>query len=223
MTDPAAAVARLAAVRIAIERAARDCGRKPEEITLTAISKTFDMAAIEPVIAAGQRVFGENRVQEAVGKWHDRRGDRNDIELRLVGPLQTNKTIEMVQFFDHFEALDRPKLARAIADATQKIGRCPGLLVQVNTGSEPQKAGVLPQEADAFIAACRDEYGLKINGLMCIPPADQPPSPHFALLQKIGARNGLAELSMGMSADFAEAIQCGATRVRVGSAILGSR
>ena len=223
MTKAEATVARLTAVRSAIGRAARDCGRRPEDVTLTVITKTFGMEDIEPVLAAGQRMFGENRVQEAVAKWRDRRNDRKDIELRLVGPLQTNKTIEMVQFFDHFEALDRPKLARAIADAAQKVGRCPELFVQVNTGSEPQKAGVLPQDADAFIATCQSEFGLLIKGLMCIPPADQPPSPHFALLQKIAARNGLTQLSMGMSSDFSEAIQCGATLVRIGSAIFGSR
>lgn len=225
MTQPAAStpVTRLAEVRAAIARAARDCGRKPDEITLTAISKTFGMEDIAPVIAAGQRVFGENRVQEALAKWPEARAAHPDIQLRLVGPLQTNKALEMVRGFDHFEALDRPKLAAAIADAVQKAGRQPGLYVQVNTGAEPQKAGLLPEEADAFLAACRAEYGLTVTGLMCIPPVDQPPSPHFALLAKIARRNGLSELSMGMSSDFAAAIQCGATHVRVGSAIFGAR
>lgn len=220
---PPTPVTRLAAVRAAIARAAGDCGRKPEEITLVAVSKTFDAPEIAPVIAAGQQVFGENRVQESISKWPDLRKDRNDIELHLIGPLQTNKAIEMVQFFDCFEALDRPKLARAVADAVQKVGRNPALFVQVNTGAEPQKAGIMPGDADGFLSACRDEYGLNISGLMCIPPVDQPPSPHFALLAKIARRNGLTQLSMGMSADFAAAIQCGATHVRIGSAIFGTR
>ena len=224
MTEAALpAVHHLSEVRAAIARAAADCGRKPETVTLVAISKTFPAEAIEPVLAAGQRVFGENRVQEAKAKWPELRARWPGIELHLVGPLQTNKALEMVGFFDCFQALDRPKLARALADAAQKAGRCPDLFVQVNTGSEPQKAGILPSEADAFLAACRGEYGLAIRGLMCIPPVDQPPSPHFALLQKIAARNGLTELSMGMSADFPAAIQCGASHVRVGSAIFGGR
>ena len=225
MSQPATpnSVTRLAEVRAAIARAARDCGRKPEDVALVAVSKTFGAEEIAPVIAAGQRVFGENRVQESLGKWPELRKGRDDIDLHLIGPLQTNKALEMVQFFDCFEALDRPKLARAIADAVQKAGRTPALFVQINTGAEPQKAGILPGEADAFLAACRAEYDLKIVGLMCIPPVDQPPSPHFALLAKIARRNGLTQLSMGMSADFAAAIQCGATHVRIGSAIFGSR
>lgn len=221
--SPSTALTRFLAVRAAIVRAARDCGRKPDEITLTAISKTFGMEDIAPVIAAGQRVFGENRVQEAMAKWPEVRAAHPDLHLRLVGPLQTNKALEMVRMFDHFEALDRPKLGAAIADAVQKAGRQPGLYVQVNTGAEPQKAGVLPEAVDDFLKACRAEYGLTISGLMCIPPVDQPPSPHFALLAKIAKRNGLAELSMGMSSDFGAAIQCGATHVRIGSAIFGAR
>lgn len=217
------AVDRLAAVRADIARAADDCGRRADEITLVAVSKTFGMDAIRPVLQAGQRVFGENRVQEAQQKWPDVRVEFPDLDLHLIGPLQSNKALDAVRLFDRIESLDRPKLAAALADAVQKAGQQPGLYVQVNTGAEEQKAGVLPQEADAFIALCRREFGLSIDGLMCIPPADQPPSPHFALLAKIARRNGLQHLSMGMSADFPAAIQCGATHVRVGSAIFGHR
>lgn len=216
-------VDRLAAVRADIARAADDCGRRADEITLVAVSKTFGMDAIRPVLQAGQRVFGENRVQEAQQKWPDVRVEFPDLDLHLIGPLQSNKALDAVRLFDRIESLDRPKLAAALADAVQKAGQQPGLYVQVNTGAEEQKAGVLPQEADAFIALCRREFGLSIDGLMCIPPADQPPSPHFALLAKIARRNGLQHLSMGMSADFPAAIQCGATHVRVGSAIFGHR
>jgi pyridoxal phosphate enzyme (YggS family) len=214
---------RLAAVRGLIARAARDCGRKPEEITLVAVSKTFEAAAIEPVLGAGQRVFGENRVQEAMAKWPDLRMRHPGTDLHLIGPLQSNKAADAVAFFDCIESLDRPKLARALADEIQRQGRQPLLMVQVNTGAEPQKAGILPEAADAFIADCRGPLGLAIGGLMCIPPADEPPSPHFALLAKIARRNGLNRLSMGMSADFPAAIQCGATHVRIGSAIFGTR
>jgi pyridoxal phosphate enzyme (YggS family) len=224
MSDPLSTpVTRLAEVRAAMARAARDAGRDPASITLTAISKTFGMEDIAPVIAAGQRVFGENRVQEAAAKWPEARAAHPDLHLRLVGPLQTNKALEAVRLFDHIESLDRERLAAAIADAAQKAGRQPGLYVQVNTGAEPQKAGLLPEATDAFLAACRKDYGLTVSGLMCIPPVDQPPSPHFALLEKIARRNGLTELSMGMSGDFAAAIQCGATHIRVGSAIFGAR
>ncbi|MCA0425682.1 MAG: YggS family pyridoxal phosphate-dependent enzyme [Proteobacteria bacterium] len=224
MIDPvAASVTRLEAVRAGIARAAADCGRKAREITLVAVSKTYEAADILPVIGAGQRVFGENRVQEAMQKWPALRAEFPDIGLQLIGPLQSNKALDAVRFFDRIESLDRPKLAAALADAVQKAGRQPGLLVQVNTGSEAQKAGILPQDADAFLAVCRRDFGLQIDGLMCIPPVDQPPSPHFALLAKIATRNGLSTLSMGMSADYAAAIQCGATHVRVGSAIFGTR
>lgn len=216
-------VARLAAVRAGVERAARDCGRKPSEVALVAISKTFPAGEIAPVIAAGQRIFGENRVQEAMGKWPGLRAQTPDIVLHLVGPLQSNKAAEAVALFDCIQTVDRPRIARALAEEIARQGRTPALFVQVNTGAEPQKAGVLPEAADAFLAACRNEYGLKISGLMCIPPADAPPSPHFALLARIAARNGLPHLSMGMSADYAAAIQCGATHVRVGSAIFGAR
>jgi hypothetical protein len=207
-----------------IATAARAAGRDPADVTLVAVSKQQPWERIEPVLEAGQRVFGENRVQEAMARWADRRpGPGNEIELRLIGPLQSNKAREAVQFFDVIETLDRDKLARALADEAQKLGRAPRLYVQVNTGEEPQKAGVIPPAADAFIALCRSAYGFDIEGLMCIPPEAEPPGPHFALLAKIAARNGVAKLSMGMSADFETAIRFGATSVRVGSALFGAR
>ncbi|MBC7166167.1 YggS family pyridoxal phosphate-dependent enzyme [Phenylobacterium sp.] len=215
--DPAAARAEVLA-RIAT--AARACGRDPADVTLVAVSKQQPWDRVAPVLAAGQTVFGENRVQEAMERWGDRRGE---IELRLIGPLQTNKAREAVAFFDVIESLDRDRLARALAQEAQKAGRCPRLYVQVNTGEEEQKAGVVPTEADAFIAACRDAYGLAVEGLMCIPPAEEPPGPHFALLARIAARNGVAKLSMGMSGDFETAVRFGATSVRVGSALFGER
>lgn len=220
-----AAVRRLAAVRERIVRAARDGGRDPRKVTLVAISKTFDAAAIAPILRAGQRVFGENRVQEAIAKWPALRQRQapGDIELHLIGPLQSNKALEAVGLFDVIETVDRAKLAEALAAALRKTARRPRLYVQVNTGAEPQKSGVQPEAADAFLAACRDRYGLEISGLMCIPPVDGQVSPHFALLAKIAARHGLGDLSMGMSADFELAIQLGATHVRVGSAIFGER
>ena len=200
--------------------AARAAGRDPADVTLVAVSKQQPWDHIQPVLAAGQRVFGENRVQEAQTRWAER---RSGIELRLIGPLQTNKAKEAVAFFDVIETLDRDKLARVLAEEIQKAGKAPRLYVQVNTGEEPQKAGVIPGEADAFIAACRAQYGLTLEGLMCIPPEAEPPGPHFALLAKIAARNGLPKLSMGMSADFETAIRFGATSVRVGSALFGAR
>ncbi|MDE2487471.1 MAG: YggS family pyridoxal phosphate-dependent enzyme [Alphaproteobacteria bacterium] len=203
-----------------IARAAQACGRAPATITLVAVSKQQPWEAIEPVLAAGQTVFGENRVQEAVARWE---GKSRGLTLHLIGPLQTNKAREAVGFFDVIETLDREKLARLLAEEIQKQGRSPRLFVQVNTGEEPQKAGVLPAEADAFIELCRRRYGLEPQGLMCIPPADEPPGPHFALLAKIAERNGLEKLSMGMSDDFETAIRLGATSVRVGSAIFGAR
>ncbi|MFN3574301.1 MAG: YggS family pyridoxal phosphate-dependent enzyme [Phenylobacterium sp.] len=215
--DPAAARAEVLA-RIAA--AARACGRDPADVTLVAVSKQQPWDRVAPVLAAGQTVFGENRVQEAMERWAERRGE---IELRLIGPLQSNKAKEAVAFFDVIESLDREKLARVLAEETQKAGRCPRLYVQVNTGEEEQKAGVIPAEADAFIAACRDAYGLAVEGLMCIPPAEEPPGPHFALLARIAARNGVAKLSMGMSGDFETAVRFGATSVRVGSALFGER
>lgn len=206
-----------------IARAVKDCGRKAGSTQLVAVSKTKGEDEIRPVIAAGQRVFGENRVQEAEGKWPALRTEYPDLELHLIGPLQTNKVKEAVALFDVIETLDREKLAVALAAEIARAGKSLRLYVQVNTGAEEQKAGILPQEADAFIAACREQHGLTIEGLMCIPPVDEPPSAHFALLAKIARRNGIEKLSMGMSADFEEAIQLGATSVRVGSAIFGGR
>lgn len=201
-------------------RAAEAAGRQPGDVTLVAVSKQQPWPRIEPVLAAGQAVFGENRVQEAMERWS---GHRGEIELRLIGPLQTNKAKEAVAFFDVIESLDRERLAKALADEVQKQGRTPRVYVQVNTGEEPQKAGVIPPDADAFIAAVRGTYGFEIEGLMCIPPADEPPGPHFALLARIAARNGIKKLSMGMSDDFETAIRFGATSVRVGSALFGGR
>jgi pyridoxal phosphate enzyme (YggS family) len=210
-------------VRAEIENACRAAGREPGSVTLVAISKTFGADAILPVINAGQRVFGENRVQEAKGKWPSLRERFADIELHLVGPLQSNKVREAVALFDAIHTVDRPKVAQALADEIAKQGRRPRLFVEINTGAEPQKAGVLPEAADAFIVQCRNKYGLTIEGLMCIPPLDEAPALHFALTAKIAKRNGLAFLSMGMSADFAAAIAFGATHVRVGTAIFGAR
>ncbi|WP_300577559.1 YggS family pyridoxal phosphate-dependent enzyme [Phenylobacterium sp.] len=215
--DSAAARAEVLA-RIA--RAAQAAGRDPADVTLVAVSKQQPWEPVAQALAAGQTIFGENRVQEAQDRWADH---RPGIELRLIGPLQTNKARDAVALFDVIETLDRERLAKVLADEIQAQGKAVRLYVQVNTGEEPQKAGVLPAEADAFIAQCRDTYGLEIEGLMCIPPADEPPSPHFALLAKIAKRNGLPILSMGMSADYEAAIQLGATHVRVGSAIFGAR
>ena len=203
-----------------IARAAQAGGRSPADVTLVAVSKMQPWEAVAPVLAAGQRVFGENRVQEAQARWGER---RDAVTLHLIGPLQSNKAADAVAFFDAIETLDREKLARVLADEIQAQGHAPRLYVQVNTGEEPQKAGVTPAAADAFIGACRTTYDLPIEGLMCIPPADEPPAMHFALLAKIAARNGLARLSMGMSSDFEIAIAYGATSVRVGSALFGER
>lgn len=208
------------------ERIAKTCvaaGRDPSSVILTAVSKTQADEALEAALAAGQRVFGENRVQEAQMHWAARRAALPDLELRLIGPLQTNKAVEAVELFDVIETLDREKLAAALAVAMAKTGRRPRVLVQVNTGAESQKAGVLPQDADALIAAARDDHGLNLEGLMCIPPADEAPEPHFRLLAEIAARNGLSVLSMGMSGDYETAISNGATHVRVGSALFGER
>ena len=210
-------------VREQIAAACRDAGRDPATVTLVAVSKTFDAEAIEPVIAAGQRVFGENRVQEAKAKWPGLISAHPGIALHLIGPLQSNKAKEAVALFDAIHSVDRPSVCEALAKEIVSQQRRPQLFVQLNTGEEPQKAGVAPAEADAFIANCREKYGLPISGLMCIPPVDDAPAPHFALTAKIAARNGLANLSMGMSADFAIAIAFGATHVRVGSAIFGTR
>lgn len=205
-----------------IAAAAKSVGRDPADVALTAVSKVQPEDRIEAMLAAGQRVFGENRVQEAEGRWSKRRGIA-DLHLRLIGPLQTNKAREAVDLFDAIETLDREKLAGALADAMAKCGRTPELMVQVNTGEEEQKAGIAPREADAFIAALRRDYGIEPSGLMCIPPADEPAGLHFALLAKIAARNGLSQLSMGMSSDYETAVMFGATRVRVGSALFGER
>ena len=213
----------LEAVRAEIARACRDASRDPAEVTLIAVSKTHGADLIEPVIEAGQRVFGENRVQEVKGKWPALMQKYPGIELHLIGPLQSNKAKEAVVLFDAIHAVDRPSLCEALAKEIAKQGRSPLLFVEINTGAEPQKAGVLPQDADAFLTACREKYGLTIAGLMCIPPFEEAPGPHFALTAKIAKRNGLKLLSMGMSADFATAIQLGATHVRVGSAIFGER
>lgn len=214
---------RLAAVRRQIADACAEAGRDPDAVTLVAISKTFGAEAIVPVLEAGQRVFGENRVQEAKAKWPGLQEQFANVELHLVGPLQSNKAREAVALFDVIHTVDRPTLCAALAREIARAGRAPRLLVEVNTGAEPQKAGVLPEDTDDFLRHCRDEYGLAIDGLMCIPPFDEPPAPHFALLAKIAARNGLSGLSMGMSADFQTAVQFGATCVRVGSAIFGER
>lgn len=210
-------------VRAAIAAAEAEAGREIGAVRLVAVSKTKSADEIRPVIEAGQRVFGENRVQEAQSKWPGLKAEAQGIELHLIGPLQSNKTADAVALFDVIQSVDREKIAREIAREIKKQDRHPGLYVQVNTGSEPQKAGIEPEEADAFIVMCRDQLGLKIDGLMCIPPVDENPGPHFALLGKIAARNGIKTLSMGMSDDFETAIGLGATEVRVGSAIFGAR
>ena len=215
--------ARLAAVRSDIARACADAGRDPATVTLVAVSKTFGEAAIRPAIEAGQRVFGENRVQEAKAKWPALREGQPGIDLHLIGPLQSNKAKDAVALFDAIHSVDRPSLCEALAKEIARQGRSPLLFVELNTGAEPQKSGVLPQDADAFVAECRNRYGLAVRGLMCIPPTDEAPAPHFALTAKIARRNGLDLLSMGMSADFETAIAFGATHVRVGSAIFGHR
>ena len=214
---------RLNDTKAAIAHAATDCGRAPAAVTLVCVTKTFPGEDVVPLIEAGHRVFGENRVQEAMGKWPALRAKAPDIELHLIGPLQSNKTREAVETFDVIQSVDREKIAQALSEEIARSGKRPKLFVQVNTGAEPQKAGVLPQEADAFLAMCRDKYGLTIEGLMCVPPVDEQAAPHFALLADIAKRNGLRELSMGMSSDYELAIQLGATYVRVGSAIMGAR
>jgi pyridoxal phosphate enzyme (YggS family) len=222
VTDPGIAAAR-SDILARIAAAAKSTGRDPASVALVAVSKTQPDDRIEAMLSTGQRVFGENRVQEAEGRWQKRRAEHADLELRLVGPLQSNKAKEAVALFDVIETLDREKLAGALADACVKAGRTPRLYVQVNTGEEEQKAGVAPQDADAFVASMRRDYGFEIEGLMCIPPAEEPAGPHFALLRKIAARNGVAKLSMGMSADYELAVLLGATSVRVGSALFGAR
>ncbi|HEY2231636.1 MAG TPA: YggS family pyridoxal phosphate-dependent enzyme [Xanthobacteraceae bacterium] len=217
------APSRLAAVRREIAEACAKAGRDPAEVTLVAVSKTFGADAIAPVLAAGERIFGENRVQEAMGKWPALKADHPGIELHLIGPLQSNKAKEAVALFEAIHSVDRPSLCEALAKEIARQGRQPVLFAEINTGGEPQKAGVLPQEADGFLKLCRETYGLPIAGLMCLPPSGDPPAPHFALTAKIARRNGLKLLSMGMSADFPIAIAFGATHVRVGTAIFGER
>jgi PLP dependent protein len=215
--------ARLRLVQEEIALAAHSAGRAPASIELVAVTKTVPPDVIAQAIEAGQRIFGENRVQEAHAKWPTLKGRHPDMELHLIGPLQSNKVREAVALFDCVETVDRPKLARALAEEMTRTGKRPRLFVQVNTGEEPQKAGVLPTETDEFVAFCRTDLDLAIDGLMCIPPVDEEPAMHFALLAKIAARLGIKELSMGMSGDFARAIQFGATYVRVGTAIFGAR
>ena len=222
-TTATGATAGLAEVRARIGKSCREHGRDPQGVTLVAVSKTFGSESIRPLIAAGQRVFGENRVQEAEGKWPALKAGTPDIELHLIGPLQSNKTAQAVALFDVIQSVDREKIARALAAEMKRQGKAPRLYIQVNTGEEPQKAGIAPGETAAFVSLCRDELDLPIEGLMCIPPADDDPGPHFALLARLAAGNGISGLSMGMSGDFEIAIGHGATHVRVGSAIFGSR
>ncbi len=223
MTGHGGAVAALETVRAKIAAAAREAKREPAAVTLVAVSKTFEAEAIRPVLQAGQRVFGENRVQEAKGKWPALRAEFPDVVLHLIGPLQSNKAAEAVALFDAIETIDRPKIAQAVAAEMAKQGKKLALYVQVNTGEEPQKAGVAPKEAVAFVRWCRDAVGLEIAGLMCIPPAEDMPAPHFAFLRTLAGEAGVAGLSMGMSADYECAVSLGATCVRVGSAIFGGR
>lgn len=216
-------VEQLAAVKAKIASAEREASRPEGAVTLVAVSKTFEAEQIRPVLDAGQRVFGENRVQEAQGKWPALKGEFPGIELHLIGPLQSNKAKEAVALFDVIETVDRDKIAIELAKEIARQGRVPRLYVQVNTGSEPQKAGIEPKEAVAFVRHCRDDLGLAIEGLMCIPPVDENPGPHFALLEKLAREAGVEKLSMGMSGDYEVAVGFGATSVRVGSAIFGHR
>jgi len=220
MTD---AVQQLEAVKAKIAKAEHLARRNEGSVQLVAVSKTFDAADIRPVLLAGQRVFGENRVQEAQGKWPGLKAEYSDIELHLIGPLQSNKAKEAVALFDVIETVDREKIAAELAKEIRKQDRAPRLYVQVNTGLEEQKAGIDPREAVAFVVRCGEVYGLRIEGLMCIPPAEENPGPHFALLAKIAKEAGVGKLSMGMSGDYETAVAFGATSVRVGSAIFGSR
>ena len=212
----------LGEIHARMARAASDFGRT-SPVNLVCVSKTVSATIVREALAAGERIFGENRVQEAQGKWPALKAEFPDIELHLIGPLQSNKVRDAVELFDVIETVDRPKIAEAIAAEIKRSGRKPRLYVEVNTGEEPQKAGILPGEADAFLADCRQRLGLGIDGLMCIPPTGQLCSPHFALLREIAARNGITNLSMGMSADYERAIQMGATHVRIGTAIFGRR
>ncbi|MFT4089621.1 MAG: YggS family pyridoxal phosphate-dependent enzyme [Asticcacaulis sp.] len=206
-----------------MQKALRLSGRSPEAVRLTAVSKNQPWEVVEPVLKVGHRQFGENRVQEAMQRWGEVRADYPDLDLRLIGPLQSNKTADAVRYFDAIESVDREKIARAIADESQAQGRCPLLFIQVNVGEEAQKAGILPSEADGFIRKVQSDFGLSVEGLMCIPPVEGPRGPYFALLRKIAERNGLTALSMGMSDDYKTAIAFGATEIRVGTAIFGHR
>ncbi|MGN6306125.1 MAG: YggS family pyridoxal phosphate-dependent enzyme [Mesorhizobium sp.] len=217
------APSRLAEVKARITAAESEARRPAGAVTLVAVSKTFEADAVRPVLVAGQRVFGENRVQEAQGKWPALRDEVSGIELHLIGPLQSNKAKEAVALFDVIETVDRDKIAAELAKEMKKQGRAPKLYVQVNIGSEPQKAGIEPTEAVAFVTRCRETHGLAVEGLMCIPPADENPGPHFALLEKLAGQAGVEKLSMGMSGDYETAVAFGATSVRVGSAIFGHR
>ncbi len=214
---------RLAEVTGHIAEAALASGRSPSDVTLVAVSKTHGADRVRELLEVGHRVFGENRVQEAEGKFPELKAAWPDLELHLIGPLQTNKARDAVALFDVIQSVDRDRLAAALVKEMEKLGRRPACYIQVNTGEEPQKAGILPKDVDAFVAQCRDQYKLPIVGLMCIPPVDEEPALHFALLAKMAARNGLAKLSMGMSADYETAVRMGATHVRVGSALFGSR
>ncbi|MEO1039067.1 MAG: YggS family pyridoxal phosphate-dependent enzyme [Pseudomonadota bacterium] len=223
MTTLSASASNRNAILARIAAAAKASGRETQDVTLVAVSKKQPDDRVEAMLRAGQRVFGENRVQEAQARWGERRAALPDLELRLIGPLQTNKAEDAVALFDVIETLDREKLARALAKAMEKTGRAPRLYVQVNTGEEAQKAGIAPQEAPAFIERMRGEYGFNIEGLMCIPPVEEPASLHFALLSKLAKQCGRIRLSMGMSSDFETAVRLGATSVRVGSALFGER
>ncbi len=214
---------RLAEVSRHIAEAARAADRNPADVTLVAVSKTHGADRVRELLEADHRVFGENRVQEAQGKFPDLKAAWPDLELHLIGPLQTNKARDAVALFDVIQSVDREKLAAALVKEMDRLDRRPACYIQVNTGEEPQKAGILPKDLDAFVAACRDQYRLPLVGLMCIPPVDEEPALHFALLAKMAARNGLAKLSMGMSADYETAVRLGATHVRVGSALFGAR
>jgi pyridoxal phosphate enzyme (YggS family) len=218
-----AIAANLAAVRERIGAAARAAGRAPESVALVAVTKTHSAESIRETLTAGHRIFGENRVQEAQAKYPELRRDFPDLVLHLIGPLQTNKVRDALAIFDVIESIDRPRLAKALAKEMDHSGRRLPCLIEVNTGEEAQKAGIMPVEADGFIVECRDRLGLPIIGLMCVPPIDEEPAPHFALLREIARRNALTVLSMGMSADFEKAIRFGATHVRVGTAIFGAR
>lgn len=221
--DEGGVAAALGEIRGRIDAAARAAGRDPASVALVGVSKMQPLRRIEAALAAGLRLFGENRVQEAAGRWPELRARWPGVVLHLIGPLQTNKVKQAVALFDVIESVDRPKLARMLAEEMARSGRTLDCFVQVNTGAEPQKAGVPPAEADAFIEACRRDYGLRVTGLMCIPPADEEPSPHFAFLREIARQHGLPHLSMGMSDDFELAVRFGATHVRVGTALFGAR